>query len=60
MMTFDDGNPCTAALAAWGYGAYRKATRACRAVGNARKGPSSVRWVTSAIIAGHISRRTTF
>jgi hypothetical protein len=31
-----------------------------RAVGNARKGPSSVRVVTFAIIAAHISRRTTF
>ena len=27
-----------------------------RIVGNARKGPSSVRWVTFAIIAAHISR----
>jgi hypothetical protein len=31
-----------------------------RAVGNARKGPSSVRVVTFAIIAAHISRWTTF
>jgi len=30
--------------------------RACRAIGNARKGPSSVRWVTFAIIAAHISQ----
>ena len=30
--------------------------RACRTVGNARKGQSSVRWVTFAIIAAHISR----
>jgi len=30
--------------------------RACRTVGNARKGPSSVRWVTFAILAAHISR----
>lgn len=32
----------------------------CRAVGNARKGKSSVRLVTFAIIAAHISRRTKF
>jgi hypothetical protein len=30
--------------------------RACRTVGNAREGPSSVRWVTFAIVAAHISR----
>ena len=33
-----------------------RSIRACRIVGNARKGPSSVRWVTFAIIAAHISR----
>ena len=33
-----------------------RSIRACRTVGNARKGPSSVRWVTFAIIAAHISR----
>ena len=33
-----------------------RSIRACRAIGNARKGPSSVRWVTFAIIAAHISR----
>ena len=31
-----------------------------RAVGNARKGPSSIRLVTFGIITAHISRRTTF
>jgi len=30
--------------------------RACRTVGNARKAPSSGRWVTFAIIAAHISQ----
>ena len=43
-----------------GYGRCRKATRPCRAIGNAPNGPSSVLWVTFAIIAAHISRRTTF
>jgi hypothetical protein len=43
-----------------GSGGYRKATRACRAVGNARKGPTSVRMVTFAITGAHVSRRTTF
>jgi len=33
-----------------------RSIRACRAIGNARKGPSSVRWVTFAIIAAHISQ----
>jgi hypothetical protein len=33
-----------------------RSVRACRTVGNARKGPSFVRWVTCAIIAAHISR----
>jgi hypothetical protein len=33
-----------------------RSSRACRAVGNATKGPSSVRWVTFAVIAAHISR----
>jgi transposase InsO family protein len=33
-----------------------RSIRACRTIGNARKGPSSVRWVTFAIIAAHISR----
>ncbi len=33
-----------------------RSARACRAVGNARQGPSSVRWVAFAIIAAHISR----
>ena len=33
-----------------------RSTRACRAVGNARQGPSCVRWVTFATIAAHISR----
>jgi hypothetical protein len=37
-----------------------RSTRASRAVGNARKGRSSARLVTFAIIAAHISRRTTF
>jgi hypothetical protein len=32
-----------------------RSIRACRTVGNARNGPSSVRWVTFAIIAAHIS-----
>ena len=32
-----------------------RSIRACRTVGNARRGPSSVRWVTFAIIAAHIS-----
>ena len=32
----------------------------CRAVGSARKGPCSVRVVTFATIAAHISRRTRF
>jgi hypothetical protein len=31
-----------------------RSTRACRSVGNARKRPSSVRWVTFAIIAAYI------
>jgi hypothetical protein len=30
--------------------------RACRTVDNARKAPSSGRWLTFAIIAAHISR----
>jgi len=34
--------------------------RACRTVGNARKGPNAVRLVTLVTIAGNISRRTTF
>jgi hypothetical protein len=33
-----------------------RSARACRAVGNARRGPSSVRWVAFAIVAVHISR----
>jgi hypothetical protein len=33
-----------------------RSIRACRTVGNARKGLSSVRWVTFAIVAAHISR----
>jgi hypothetical protein len=33
-----------------------RSMRACRTVRNARKGPNSVRWVTFAIIAAHISR----
>jgi hypothetical protein len=33
-----------------------RSIRACRTVGNAREGPSSVRWVTFAIVAAHISR----
>jgi hypothetical protein len=33
-----------------------RSTRDCRAGGNARKGPSSICWVTFAIIAAHISR----
>jgi hypothetical protein len=37
-----------------------RSIRACRTVGNARRGPSSVRWVTFAIIAAHVSRRTRF
>jgi hypothetical protein len=60
MMGFDDGNPCTAARTAQCSGGCPKATRAGRAVGNARKGPSSVRLVTVAIITAHISRGTTF
>ena len=32
-----------------------RSIRAYRTVGNARKGPSSVRWITFAIIAAHIS-----
>jgi hypothetical protein len=32
-----------------------RSMRACRTVGNARKAPSSGRWVTFAIIAAHIS-----
>jgi hypothetical protein len=38
----------------------RRSTRACRAVGNSREGPHSVRWVAFTIIAAHISRWTTF
>ena len=38
---------------------FPRSARACRAVGNAPRGPSSVRWVPFAIIAAHISRRTT-
>ncbi len=49
MMSFDDGNPCTVARTARGQGA-------CRAVGNARQGPSPVRWVAFAIVAAHVSR----
>jgi hypothetical protein len=37
-----------------------RSIRACRTVGNVRRGPSSVRWVTFAIIAAHVSRRTRF
>jgi hypothetical protein len=37
-----------------------RSIRARRTVGNARGGPSSVRWVTFAIIAAHVSRRTRF
>jgi hypothetical protein len=33
-----------------------RSARACRAVGNARQGPSSVRWAAFAIVAAHISR----
>jgi len=33
-----------------------RSIRACRIVGNALKAPSSVRWLTFAIIAAHISR----
>jgi len=32
-----------------------RSIRACRTAGNVRRGPSSVRWVTFAIIAAHIS-----
>jgi hypothetical protein len=60
MMSFDDGNPWTAARHCAGLKRLLRSTRACRAVGNARKGRSSVRLVTFAIIAAHISRRTTF
>jgi len=60
MMGLDDGNPCTAAHAARGSGGCYKATRVCRAVGNAHEAPSSARWVSFAIIAAIISRRTTF
>jgi hypothetical protein len=60
MMSFDDGNPWTAARHSAGPMRMPRSTRACRTVGNARKGPSSVRWVTLAIIAAHISGRTTF
>ena len=37
-----------------------RSIRDCRTVGNAPRGPSSVRWVTFAIIAAHVSRRTRF
>ena len=37
-----------------------RSTRAWQAVGNPREGPSSVRWVTLAIISARISRRITF
>jgi hypothetical protein len=43
MVSFDDGNPCTAAR---GSGGCHKATRACRAVCNAHEAPSSARWIT--------------
>jgi hypothetical protein len=33
-----------------------RSMRACRTVGNALKAPSSVRWLTFAIIAAHILR----
>ncbi len=33
-----------------------RSIRACRTVGNAREGPTSVRWVAFAIVAVHISR----
>ena len=33
-----------------------RSIRPFRAIGNARGGPSSVRWVTFAIVAAHISR----
>jgi hypothetical protein len=60
MMSFDDGNPWTAARHCAGLRRLPRSTRARRAVGNARTGPNSVRWVTFAIIAAHISRWTTF
>ena len=37
-----------------------RSIRACRTVGNVRRGPSSVRWVILASIAANTSRRTTF
>ena len=57
-MSLNDGNACTAACTTLGLRRFPRSAHACRALCNATKGPSSVRWVTFGIIAARIWRRT--
>jgi hypothetical protein len=56
MRSFDDGNPCAAPRRAKAVAALDSCMSGCR---KRKKSPRSVRLVTLAIIAAHISRRTT-